>query len=62
MKEEKEVKARLAAEVQFLMDQIHKMKVERSKMIAEKSEKVDFYNNLTLFSNSLDTNDSVFLH
>ena len=42
IKEEKEVKTRLAAEVQFLMDQIHKIKVERSKMIAEKSEKVGF--------------------
>ena len=40
VREEKESKARLAAEVQFLMDQIHKIKVERSKMITEISEKV----------------------
>ena len=40
IKEEKESKTRLAAEVQFLMEQIHKMKVDRSKAITEISEKV----------------------
>ena len=40
IREEKEIKTRLAAEVQFLMEQIHKMKVERAKAISEVSEKV----------------------
>ena len=40
IREEKDIKTRLAAEVQFLMEQIHKMKVERAKAISEVSEKV----------------------
>jgi hypothetical protein len=40
LKEEKEIKTRLAAEVQYLYNEIHKMKVEKSKLIASTSEKV----------------------
>ena len=40
IREEKNIKTRLAAEVQFLMEQIHKMKVERAKAISDVSEKV----------------------
>ncbi|KAL4216909.1 protein localization to microtubule organizing center [Mactra antiquata] len=39
LKEEREIKTRLAAEVQYLYNEIHKMKVERSRLIADTSEK-----------------------
>jgi len=40
IKDEKDIKTRLAAEVQYLYQEIHKMKVEKSKHIANTSEKV----------------------
>ncbi|XP_052235577.1 uncharacterized protein LOC127847597 isoform X2 [Dreissena polymorpha] len=39
LREERDIKTRLAAEVQYLYQEIHKMKVDKSKLIASTSEK-----------------------
>ena len=43
LKDERDIKTRLAAEVQYLYQEIHKMQIERSKLIASTSEKVGWF-------------------
>jgi len=43
LKDERDIKTRLAAEVQYLYQEIHKMQIDRSKLIASTSEKVGWF-------------------